>query len=340
MWAGSLRATMVRFILRRLLAVVVLLWVISVVVFGLFYALPTNPASLSCGKACSPAVIASAEKKLGLDKPIVEQYTTFVSGIFAGRDFGEGTAKVNCPAPCLGLSYHDPSDTPVLGLITGAFPVTLSITVGAAVLWLLIGVSVGVVSGLKRGSVFDRSSMVVALGGVSLPSFFTGLLVITFVVAKWQLFPLPSYVPLTDDPFGWAKNLLLPWLTLAFLYAALYARLTRANMLETMSEDYIRTARAKGLPESKVIRKHGLRAALTPIVTIAGLDIGSLLGGAVLTETVYNFRGIGRLSVDAVFSLNLPVIVGTVLFAAFFVVIMNLIVDVLYAFVDPKVRLA
>ncbi|MEP6696519.1 MAG: ABC transporter permease [Pseudonocardiales bacterium] len=331
---------MLRYIIRRLIGVVVMLGVISVVTFWLFFAVPVNPASLSCGKSCSPAVVKAVSHKLELDIPIWQQYGRFMKGVFVGRDFGEGTAIDHCPAPCLGISYHDPSDTPVTDLIKEDFPVTFSITLGGAILWLLVGIGVGILSGLKKGSIFDRSAMVVALAGVSLPSFFTGLLIITFVVAKWQILPLPQYVNFVDNPLLWAQNLLLPWITVAFLYAALYARLTRANMLETMSEDYIRTARAKGLSEAVVIRKHGLRAALTPIVTIAGLDIGGLMGGAILLESVYNFNGIGRLAVVAVNKLNLPVIVGTVLVAAFFIVMANLIVDVLYAFVDPKVRLS
>ncbi len=331
---------MLRYIIRRLIGVVVMLGVISIATFLLFFIVPVDAASLSCGKSCSPAIVKQVKHKLALDEPLATQYGKFMAGIFVGRDFGDKGAVTHCPAPCLGISYHDPSDTPVTNLIKQDFPVTFSITIGGAVLWLLIGVSVGVLSGLRKGSIFDRAAMVVALAGVSLPSFFTGLLIITFVVAKWKLLPLPEYVNFTDNPLMWAKNLILPWITVAFLYAALYARLTRANMLETMSEDYIRTARAKGLPESVVIRKHGLRAALTPIVTIAGLDIGGLMGGAILLETVYNFNGIGRLAVNSVNDLNLPVIVGTVLVAAFFIVMANLVVDVLYAVVDPKVRLS
>jgi peptide/nickel transport system permease protein len=331
---------MIRYVIRRLIGVVVMLGVISVVTFLLFFALPVNPAALSCGKSCSPAIVKQVEHKLALDEPLWQQYGHYMAGIFVGRDFGDAGSAVHCSAPCLGISYHDPSDIPVTNLIKQDFPVTFSITLGGAVLWLLIGVSVGVLSGLRKGSIFDRSAMVVALAGVSLPSFFTGLLVITFIVDKWHIFPLPAYSNFVDNPISWAGGLILPWITVAFLYAALYARLTRANMLETMSEDYIRTARAKGLSESVVIRRHGLRAALTPIVTIAGLDIGGLLGGAILLETVYNFNGIGRLAVNSVNNLNLPVIVGTVLVAAFFIVMANLIVDVLYAFVDPKVRLS
>jgi len=329
---------MLRYIARRLLGMAALLVVISAVTFVLFFAGSVNPAGLSCGKACTPQLVASIEQKLGIDKPIYVQYGQFIKGIFVGREFGEGTQINQCPAPCFGYSFKD--DRSVTDMLVERLPVTLSLAVGAFVIWLVVGVSVGVLSALKRGSLLDRLVMLLALAAVSLPAFFTGLMILTFVVIKWGIFDTPAYTPFTDNPFVWAENLILPWITLAMLFAALYARLTRANMIETMGEDYIRTARAKGLAERKVIFKHGLRAALTPIITIAGLDLGSLLGGAVLTETVYNFQGLGRLTVQAATEFDLPVLVGVTVVAAFFIVLLNLIVDVLYAVVDPKVRLS
>jgi peptide/nickel transport system permease protein len=238
--------------------------------------------------------------------------------------------------PCFGFSFT--TDQPVWSLITDRFPVTLSIAVGAAVMWLLIGVTIGIASALRRGTWFDKSAMTVALAGVSTPVYLTGIVALFFLSAKWRVLPYPSYVGFTDNPLAWAQNLIMPWLTLAFLYAALYARLTRASMLETMGEDYIRTARAKGLPERQVIGKHGLRAALTPIITIFGLDLGALLGGAILTETVFGLPGLGQLALRAVFNIDLPIIMGVTVVAAFFIVVMNLIVDVVYAVIDPKVR--
>jgi peptide/nickel transport system permease protein len=217
-------------------------------------------------------------------------------------------------------------------------PVTLSLAIGAAVIWLIAGVSIGVLSALKRGTLFDRFSMGVALAGVSLPIFFTGLIALELFSYKWPIFPNVTFVPFTQNPFLWAKNLILPWIVLAFLYAALYARLTRAGMLETMSEDYIRTARAKGLAERKVIVKHGLRAALTPIVTIFGMDLGLLLGGAIITEVTFSLHGLGLFTVEAVQNQDLPEILGVTLLAAFFIVIANLFVDILYAYIDPRVR--
>jgi peptide/nickel transport system permease protein len=351
---------MFRYIVRRLLGVVILLFIISVLTFLTFFVIAPNPAVLACGKACNPQRIADINHKLGLDKPKVTQYTDYTKGIFFGRWYPEqgSPGAIRCNRPCFGFSFH--SDQPVWGLIKDRAPATFSIAIGAAVLWLIIGVSIGVISALRKGSLLDRSTMTVALAGVSLPSFFTGLLLLYLFSFQLNLFPNGGYQPLVTPPPGqdhthwwwivthfsttvqnfpgWVSHLFLPWVTLAFLYAALYARLTRANMLETMSEDYIRTARAKGLTERRVVAKHGLRAALTPIVTIFGLDLGALLGGAILTEQVYSMQGIGKLTINSINETDLPVIVGVTLFAAFFIVFANLVVDVLYAFVDPKVH--
>jgi peptide/nickel transport system permease protein len=206
------------------------------------------------------------------------------------------------------------------------------------VLWLTSGITIGVISALKRGSFLDRLSMGVALAGVSLPIFFTGLIALELFSYKWSIFPNVQFVPFTQNPALWARNLVLPWVTLAFLYAALYARLTRAGMLETMGEDYIRTARAKGLPERTVIVRHGLRAALTPIITIFGMDLGLLLGGAILTEYTFSLHGLGLFTIEAIQNQDFPEIMGVVLLASAFIVIANLLVDILYAVVDPRVR--
>jgi peptide/nickel transport system permease protein len=329
---------MFRYLLRRLIGIAALLVVISFLTYTMFYAAPVNPAALTCGRACTPEVIASNERRLGLDKPLIVQYGQFVEGVFVGRSYGEGTAIIECPAPCLGYSFKE--ERQVGEMMLERFPVTLSMAVGAFVLWMVVGIGIGIISALKRGSLLDRGMMLFALAGVSLPSFFTGLIILTYVCITWQIMPVPGYVPFTDNPLSWAKNLILPWITLAILFAALYTRLTRASMIETMGEDYIRTARAKGLNERTVIFKHGLRAALTPIITIAGLDLGGLLGGAVITESVYNFQGLGRLAISAATEFDLPVLVGVTLVAAFFIVVLNLIVDLLYAMVDPKVHLS
>ncbi len=329
---------MFRYVVRRLIGMVVLLLVISFITYFLFFAAPVSPAELTCGKSCSPAAIESAKHKFELDKPKLVQYGNFLKGLVAGRTLGEGTQTVDCPAPCFGRSFK--TDVLVRDDLQERIPITFSIAIGAFVIWLVVGVSIGIVSALKRGSITDRVLMLFALAAVSLPSFFTGLMVVNFICIKLGWFALPGYVNFTDNPLLWAKNLWLPWVVLALLFAALYTRLTRGNLIETMSEDYIRTARAKGLNERTVIFKHGLRAALTPIITIAGLDLGTLLGGAIITESVFNYQGLGRLTLQAAQTYDLPALVAVTLVAAFFIVLANLVVDLLYAVVDPKVRLA
>jgi peptide/nickel transport system permease protein len=330
---------MTRYIIRRLIGVVVIMWLVSVITFTIFFMVPkalgSNPAVLFAGRTPSAEVLADVTKRLGLDQPLIVQYGKFAKGIVVGRDFNNGPSTAHCPAPCLGYSFKN--NQPVWQLIVSDLPVTLSIAVGAAVLWLVFGVSIGVLSALRKGSIFDRAAMGVALAGVSLPIYFTGLLALSYVSYQWNILPNVHYVGITQNPIQWARNLLLVWICLSFLFAALYARLTRASMLETMSEDYVRTARAKGLPERTVIRRHALRSSLTPIVTIFGLDLGALLGGAILTEVTFGFHGIGKLSLDAIGNQDLPIVLGVTLFAAFFIVMANLIVDLLYAVIDPRV---
>jgi peptide/nickel transport system permease protein len=327
-------------VIRRVLLLFVLLIVVSFLTFSIFFAVPKftgqSTAVLFAGKSPTPAAVADVEKKLGLDKPFFVQYGSFMKGIVVGRDFVSGSGTEHCPAPCFGYSFVN--DRPVWTELKEAMPVTFSLAIGAAILWLITGVGVGIISALKKRSWFDRLSMGIALAGVSLPIYFTGLVMLKLFSYQWHIFNNVHYAPFLDNPISWASNLILPWVALAFLYAALYARLTRSGMLETMGEDYIRTARAKGLKESRVIGRHGLRAALTPIVTIFGLDVGGLLGGAILTEYTFGFPGIGKMSVDGVFRRDLPVILGVTLFAAFFILLANLIVDLLYAVVDPRVR--
>jgi len=326
------------YIVRRVIAMLLMLIAMSMIVFLLFSALPADPARLTCGKACTPQVVEANRHRLGLDKPLYEQYAVFVKGIFAGRTYGSGTATFACPAPCLGYSFNKGEE--VTALIAGTLPITAQLALGAFVLWIVVGVSVGVVAALRRGKWQDRTIMGLALAGYSFPSFFIGLLLVYFVQIRWGIIGFEGYVRFTDDPVGWFTGFILPWTALAMIYAAFYARLTRNQMLETMGEDYIRTARAKGLPERTVIGKHGLRAGLTPIVTAAGLDLSALLGGAVITEFVFNLPGLGRLSIDSVLDADLPVITATVLVASTFVIVANLVVDILYAVIDPRVRLA
>jgi peptide/nickel transport system permease protein len=335
---------MIIFIIRRLVSTVFLLLLVSIITFAIFFLIPRlagqtayQLAAQYVGRNPIPSEIRAVEAKLGLNDPLYLQYGRYIKGIVVGIHYNSGTDVSYCPFPCFGYSFRN--QQPVWPQLISNAPVTLSLAIGASVLWLIGGVSIGVLSALRRGSIFDRFSMGIALAGVSLPVFFTGLIALELFSYKWPIFPDVHYVPLTTDPLLWARNLVLPWITLAFLYAALYARLTRAGMLETMGEDYIRTARAKGLAERKVVVKHGLRAALTPIITIFGLDLGLLLGGAILTETTFSLPGLGQFTILAIQNQDLPEIMGVVMIASFFIVIANLVVDILYAFVDPRVRL-
>jgi peptide/nickel transport system permease protein len=335
----------VTYIIRRLIAAVLMLVVVSIVTFAIFFVIPrlagvtaTEFASRYVGsKGANAETVAALAQKLGLNDPLTVQYGRWIKGIVAGANFDTGASVEHCPAPCLGYSFI--TQNPVLPDILDRLPVTISLALGAAVIWLVFGVATGVVSALRKGSVLDRGAMGVALAGVSLPIFFTGLLALSIFSYRLHLFPGgSSYTPLTENPARWAYDLFLPWVTLAFLYAAAYARLTRAGMLETMNEDYIRTARAKGLPERTVVVKHGLRATLTPIITIFGLDLGLLLGGAILTESTFSLPGIGQYAVLAITNNDLPKVLGVTLVAAFFIVIANLVVDLAYAVADPRVR--
>ncbi len=334
------------YIVRRLIAAVILLLIVTAATFVIFFlvprlagATPDDLASRYVGKSAGPEQIHEAAVRLGFTDPIVVQYGRFVGGLVFGRDYPTGPTTTYCPAPCVGYSYI--TQNPVLLDLLNRLPVTLSLAFGASLLWLVGGVATGVLSALRRGSVFDRGAMGVALAGVSLPIFFTGLLSLSvFSYALGITAPGGSYTPFEQNPFLWAYDLLLPWITLAFLYAAGYARLTRAGMLDTMGEDFIRTARAKGLPERTVVVKHGLRSALTPILTIFGLDLGLLLGGAILTESTYSLPGIGKYAVDAIVNNDLPKVLGVVLLGSIFIIVANLVVDLLYAVIDPRVRLA
>ncbi|MEV0587810.1 ABC transporter permease [Nonomuraea sp. NPDC050310] len=336
---------MVTYLIRRLFGALLMLIVVSMVTFSIFFlvpraagATPTDFASRYLGKSANQEMMVALAQKLGFYDPIPLQYWRWIKAVFVGDTFDTGTSIETCPAPCFGYSFL--KNSPVWDDILSRLPVTLSLAIGAGIIWLVVGVAIGVLSALKKGTIFDRAAMTVALAGVSLPVFFTGMMSLVVFSYAWKLTaPGGSYTPITQDPLMWAYNLILPWITLAFLTAAAYARLTRAGMLETMSEDYIRTARAKGLRESKVIAKHGLRAALTPIVTIFGLDLGLLLGGAVLTESTFSLKGIGQFAIESIQTNDLPRIMGVTMVAASFIVFANLVVDLIYGLVDPRVRL-
>ena len=337
---------MVKYILRRLIGAVLMLFVVSVVTFSIFFVIPRlagnsaeTLAARYVGKTASHEQVVQATERLGFNDPVPVQYGHWVKAIFVGTDYDYGPAVEHCSAPCFGYSFIN--SQPVWPDLMDRLPVTLSLAVGAAIIWLFGGVAIGVVSAVRRGSVFDRASMGLALGGVSMPIFFTGFMALSiFSYELGWTSPGASFTPITDDPFAWAFDLILPWITLALLFSAAYARITRAGMLETMGEDYVRTARAKGLTERRVIVRHGLRGALTPIVTIFGLDVGLLLGGAIFTESVFSLPGLGKFAIDAIDNYDIPRVMGVTMLAAFFIVIANLVVDVMYAVVDPRVRLA
>jgi len=329
------------YIIRRVVNAILTLLAVTLVTFLIFFAVPkatgSDPALMYIGKTSDPASIAGIREKLGLNEPILVQYGHFLEGLVVGRDYSNGPDVTHCPAPCLGYSFK--TDQEVTPLLLGDLPVTLSLVFGAAILWVIGGVFAGIVSALRRGTFWDRAVMITALAGVSLPVYFTGLLAGGIFIYWLGWLPESNYVPLTEDPSQWFTSLILPWITLAFLFAATYARLTRANMLETLGEDYIRTARAKGLRERTVIGKHGLRSGLTPLVTVFGLDLGALLGGAILTENAFNLRGLGYQALTAIRQNDLPIILGVTLIAAFFIVAANLVVDLVYGYIDPRVRL-
>ncbi|MBV6700982.1 ABC transporter permease [Kitasatospora aureofaciens] len=327
---------MILYLGRRLLGAAGILLAICAITFTIFYLLPADPAVAACGKTCSPERVAEVKVAMGLDKPVWEQFATYVTGIFAGRDYGSGPSATHCGFPCLGYSYE--YSLPVWDLLTDRLPVSVSLAIGAAVLWLLLGLGAGVTSALRKGGVTDKTLMVLSVGAASLPVYFTSIMLIWGVVRTAGLLPYPAYHNFTDNPVEWASNLLLPWVALALLYAAMYARQSRNSMIEAMAEPYIRTARAKGLPAGTVAVKHGLRAGMTPILTIFGMDLGGLLAGAVITESIFGLPGVGRLFYDALVRSDQPVILGVTLLAAAFIVAANLLVDLLYAYVDPRVR--
>jgi peptide/nickel transport system permease protein len=322
---------MLLFIGRRTVAAVFVLFTISVLVFLLFFATPgVDPAARIAGRNADPATLAQVRHEFGLDRPIPIRYGLMMKHLFVSRDLS---------------SFVNRGDL-VIPQIMHAVPVTLSLVTGAALIWMLVGVAMGAISASKRGTAFDPLIMLLGVVGVSIPVYWLGELVNLFSQSRWHdgvfaWVPPLGYTPLSKDPGQWALHLLLPWLTLAVLYAGIYARVLRGEMLEALNEDYVRTARAKGLSERRILVRHALRCSLIPIVSLFGLDFGALVGGsALLTEVVFGLPGVGKLTYDSLQNLDLPVIMGCVIYAAFFVVLANAVVDVLYAAIDPRVRRA
>src|SRR5215217_931283 len=319
---------MISYIIRRLLWAVLLLFVVSFITFVVFVLLPSaDPALLRAGRNPSPEVVQAIRENLGLDKPWYAQYAIYVKNLVVHLDFG----------------YSYQNNIAVRETIFDRLPATASLAVGGAVVWLLIGIPIGIISAIKRGTLLDRLAMSGALLAISAPAYWLGLVAIyLFSKDLGKLVPIfdgaGQYTPITQDPAKWASALVLPWIVLATAFSAVYARFLRANLIDVMGEDYIRTARAKGLGRRRVVLRHGVRSAVTPIVTMFGLDLGILFGGAILIEAVFNIPGIGRLAYDAIQKSDLPMVQGTVLIGALAIVLMNLVVDVVYAFLDPRVR--
>lgn len=321
---------MLRYVVRRVLWVVVIMVMITLFAFLIFYVMPPgDPAISFAGRTPTADTLETVRANLGLDQPTHIQYLRFVKRLFLGDEYGW---------PGFGFSFAN--QVSVRDALFSRSVVTFQLAAGAAIVWLAIGIPIGVISALKRRTKVDRISMGFALFGVSAPVFWLALIGLYVFWYKLHWAPGTGYIPFGENPFQWFTHMLMPWFVIAFLFAAFYARMVRGNMIEVMSEDYIRTARAKGLPERTVIVRHGLRSSLTPIVTMFGLDFGQLFGGTIVTERVFNIPGLGNYLVDAVGRGDLPVVLGITVFAALAITIMNLLVDIAYAYLDPRVRYA
>ena len=312
-----------RFVVRRLIGMAFVLFAISVIVFLIFNVIPnSDPAQRMAGKNATPELVASITEEWGFDDSLPQQYLTTMRKIFTG-DL---------------ISYNSQLD--VDEQIVKGIPATFSLCIGAAVLWMIFGILFGYLSAIHAGRIVDRLLTVLAMVGISMPVFWLASIFLVYLTYKSQLFPSGGYVGITEDPIEWARHLILPWITLAILYVGFYSQVLRSNMLDVMSEDYVRTARAKGLSERRVMTRHVLRNSLIPIVTLFGLDFGALIGGtAIITEKLFNLDGVGLYAAESIENLDLPPIMAITIFGAFFVVFFNALVDVAYAYLDPRIRL-
>lgn len=327
---------MIRMTLKRTVAMLFVLLLVTVFTFWIFTSLSPDPAVQICGKNCTPEKLEQIQLNLGLNEPFLAQLFTFLSGLLFGRTFSMAGADIICSAPCLGYSFQ--TSQVVTEMLAQRFPVSLTIALGAAVLWVIIGVGAGVVSAVNEGKLTDRILAGLTLGAMSNPIYVTALVLqYVFVVALGWL-PFPNAARFSDGPGVWFGSYILPWIALSLLYAATYTRLTRVNVIETLQENFVRTARAKGLTASLIWRRHALRPSLTPIVTMLGMDFAALLGGALITETVFGMNGIGKLTADSIVKNDQPVIMAVTLLCAVFVIVGNLVVDLVYASIDPRVR--
>jgi peptide/nickel transport system permease protein len=314
---------MLRFAVRRIVGMVFVLFVVSILVFLIFNVIPNSPpAQRLAGKNATPTLVKSIEEEWGFDEPLPKQYGTMMKKVFTGE-----------------LIQYSPR-IPVDDRIKEGIPATLSLSIGAGIIWLALGLLLGYLSAIRAGGWFDRFLTGVAVAGISIPVFLIAPVLIYFLTYKLEIFPNGGYVGLTEDPWGWLQHMILPWFTLAVLSIGFYSRVLRSNMLDVMNEDYVRTARAKGLSERKVMTRHVLRNSLIPIITLFGLDFGATIAGtAIITEVLFNIEGIGSYAAESIGKLELPPIMGITLYGAFFVVFINALVDIAYAYLDPRVRL-
>lgn len=313
---------MLRFVVRRLVGMVFVLFAVSVLVFLIFNVVPSsNTAQRLAGKNANPQLVANIEKEWELDKPLPQQYVTMMKKVFTGDLISyEGRENVN-------------------ERLVEDIPPTVSLCIGAAAIWMFFGILFGYLSAVRAGGWLDTSLTVLAVAGISMPVFWLAAIFLNYLCYKAGIFPAGGYVEITENPLEWASHLIVPWITLAILYAGFYSRVLRSNMLDAMNEDYVRTARAKGLSERRVMRRHVLRNSLIPIITLFGLDFGALLGGALLIEPIFGLDGIGQYAYEALSHFDLPPIMAISLFGAFFIVLFNALVDIAYAYLDPRIRL-
>jgi peptide/nickel transport system permease protein len=312
-----------RFVLRRLVGMVAVLFAVSVLTFLIFSVIPnSDPARRIAGRNATPQQVARVTEEWGLDDPLPQQYLTMMEKLFGG-DL---------------ISYYQGRE-PVDERIAEGIPATASLCVGAAVIWMFFGILFGYLSAVRAGSWLDRTLTVLAVTGISMPVFWLAAIMLNYFAYQGGAFPSFGYVELTEDPLEWAYHLVLPWITLAILYAGFYSRVLRSNMLDTMGEDYVRTAKAKGLSERRVMTHHVMRNSLIPIVTLFGLDFGALLGGSILIESIFSLNGVGQYAFESLKNFDLPPIMAIVLYGAFFVVLFNALADIAYAYLDPRIRL-
>lgn len=311
-----------RFIVRRLVGMVLVLFAVSVLTFLIFNVVPdSDPARSMAGRNPTPTLVASITEEWGFDDPLPQQYLTMMKKIFTGEV----------------ISYE--GREPVDDRIVEGIPATLSLCIGAAVIWMFFGILFGYLSAIRAGGWLDRVLTIVAVGGISMPVFWLAAILLNYLAYETGIFPSQGYVKLSEEPLEWAYHLVLPWVTLAILYAGFYSRVLRSSMLDVMNEDYVRTARAKGLSERRVMSRHVMRNSLIPIVTLFGLDFGALLGGAILIEKIFSLNGVGQYAAEALANFDLPPIMAITLYGAFFVVLFNSLVDIAYAYLDPRIRL-